>query len=283
MAALVASNLTRLENLENADSVLSFFKEIGFSNTQSEKIVKYRPQYLSASLDDSIKPKIKIFQDSGFSSDDIAKIISSNPLILQLNMNTRVIPSLSVLKGLLGTNDDVAKLLRKSGWFLIKDLETTMVLNIEFLKSCGIPMERILRMLYDHPRCFLLKPEIMRNTVDKAEEMGGNRSSKMFIYAIRVIASMSEEAWELKLQAFRNFGFSDRDILTIFKKAPPLFAGSMEKIKKTKEFLLATGKFSMSCIVNNPMSLACSVEKSITLILGAFKNIVGGDMTVKDK
>ncbi|KAI3465112.1 hypothetical protein Pfo_021775 [Paulownia fortunei] len=243
VASQVASYLTRLKNPEKADSILSFLKKSGFSNTY---------------LEDSIKPKIKIFRDLGFSSDDIAKIISSNPAILHLSANNNIIPSLSVLKGLLGSNYDVARLLRRSAWFVTTDLEKTMVPNVEFLKSCGIPMERILLLRYNNPRCLLIKPEIMRKSVDKVEEMGVNSSSKMFIYAVRIIASTSNETWELKFQAL---GFSECDILTMFRKAPLLFAGSMEKIKKIKEVLLATGKFNMSCIVNNPASLGCSIEK----------------------
>ncbi|KAI3465108.1 hypothetical protein Pfo_021771 [Paulownia fortunei] len=244
VVALAASNLTRLKSPEKLIQYCHFSKRVAF---------------LILILRIALNPKI--FQDLGFSSDDIAKIISSNPLILQLNVNTRVIPSLSVLKGLLGSKDDVAKLLRKFGWFLTKDLEKTMVPNIEFLKNCGIPMERILKLLYNYPRCLLIKPEIMRKSIDKAEQMGGDRSSNMFIYTIRIIVSMSNEAWELKLQAFQNFGFSKSDILTMFRKAPSRFSGSVEKIKKTKEVLHATGKFNLSCIVNNPMSLACSIEK----------------------
>ncbi|PIN22412.1 Mitochondrial transcription termination factor, mTERF [Handroanthus impetiginosus] len=261
VASRVASVLTELKDPENADSVLLFLRESGFSNTQLEKIVKYRPWYLKVSLGASIKPKIKIFQDLGFSSDDIAKIISSNPVILQLNPNTRVIPSLSVLKGFLGSNDDVAKLLRRSGWFLTTDLEKTMVPNFELLKSYGISMQRIIRILYSYPRYLLLKPESLRESAQKAQEMGFNWSSKMFIHAIRVVASMSSKTWEAKLQAFRNFGFSEGEIMTMFRKAPPLFGLSVEKIKKTKDVLLATGKYSLSCIINNPMSLGCSVEK----------------------
>ncbi|KAL0361725.1 UNVERIFIED_CONTAM: hypothetical protein Sradi_3857000 [Sesamum radiatum] len=103
----VASVLTRLKNPEESNSILSYLKESGFSNTQLEKIVKYRPRFLSARLDDSIKPKIKIFRDLGLSSDEIAKVISSNPAILHLSANNNIIPSLSLLKGLVGSNDAV--------------------------------------------------------------------------------------------------------------------------------------------------------------------------------
>ncbi|PIN22413.1 hypothetical protein CDL12_04873 [Handroanthus impetiginosus] len=201
-----------------------FSPQSGFSNTQLEKILKYRPRYLQVSLDASLKPKIKTFQDLGFSSNDIAKIISSNPVILDSNPNTRAVPAQSVLEGLLGSNDDVAKLLRKSARFLTTDLEKTVMPNIELLESYGISMERIVRFLITYPRFVLRKPESLRQSADKAQDMG------MFIHAVRVVASMSSKTWEAKLQAFRNFGFSEGEIMTMLRKAPTLFAGSVEKI-----------------------------------------------------
>ncbi|KAI3465124.1 hypothetical protein Pfo_021787 [Paulownia fortunei] len=260
-AKQVASVLTRLRNPEKSDSLLSFLKESGFSNTQLEKIVKYSPYFISASLEKSIKPKIKVFQDLGLPANDIANIMANNPSILYRSANNSLIPSLSVLRGLLGSDAEVAKLVRKSGWFLIKDLEKTMVPNIEFLKSCFVSMEQIIRCMNSFPRFLLHKPEIIRKSADKAEEMGVKRGSKMFIHAVRIIGSMSDESWELKLQAFQSLGFSEDDILRAFSKSPPAFAVSVKKMKKVKEVLVSSGKYNMACIVSHPSSLICSIEK----------------------
>ncbi|KAK4390197.1 hypothetical protein Sango_2083000 [Sesamum angolense] len=228
-AAQVASVLTRLKNTEKSDSVLSFLKESGFSGTQLEKIVKYKPEFLSANLEKVIKPKIKIFQDFGFSER-------------------------------LGSEVDLAKVLKSSGWILIRDLQKTLVPNVEFLKSCGIPFDQIVRLIPTFPRFFLLKPKLMRKSVEKADQMGVDRSSGMFIYAARVVSSMSDETWELKLKAFRDLGFAEDDILRAFRTAPMVFSVSTKKLKKITEVLLETGKYDMSCIMNTPTSLLYSVE-----------------------
>ncbi|KAL3845815.1 hypothetical protein ACJIZ3_003218 [Penstemon smallii] len=260
-ASKIASVLTQIKDPEKSDSILLFLKESGFSNTQLEKIVICRPRLLSASLENSIKPKIKIFQDLGFSAHDIALIVTRVPSILHRSANNSLIPALKKLTGLLGCNAEVARLLKHCGWFLTDDLEKTMVPNIEFLKSCGISMDSIFSFIYNYPRCILVKPEILRKCVEKAHEMGVNRDYKSYIYAIGIIASRSDEAWELKLQAFRNVGFSESDIKTLFRKAPIVFAVSGEKIKAIKEVLLATGKYDLSCIVTSPKSLTVSIEK----------------------
>ncbi|KAL3838263.1 hypothetical protein ACJIZ3_022854 [Penstemon smallii] len=252
-----------LKSPEKSDSLLSFLKETGFSTSQSEKILKYRPRFQSASLENSIMPKIKIFQDLGFPADEIAKLISTYPTILHSSANNRVIPSLSILKGILGSDEGVGKLLRTSGSFLTKDLGKTLIPNVKFLENCGIQMDQIIKVIYSYPRFLVHKPEIIRKCVVKADEMGVNRSSRMFIYAVRVVSSMNEESWELKLQTFRDMGFSEYDILRVFRTSPVVFGVSEKKLKKVKEVLLATGKYDMPCIVNHPLSLCCSVENRL--------------------
>ncbi|KAL7154765.1 hypothetical protein ABFS83_03G024500 [Erythranthe nasuta] len=260
VASLASSHLIRLKNPEKADSVLSYFKEIGFSKPQLEKIVRYMPRILSANVEKIIKPKVKVFRDLGFSSDICAKIITGHLPIIHSSLKNSIVPALNLLKELLGSNDEVARLLKTCAWFLTTDLEKNMMPNVEFLKTCGVPMEHILILFRYSPRCMLNKPEIMRKSVRKTEEIGFNRSSKMFVYALRIISCISDEVWELKLRGFRDLGFSDTEILSMFRKAPTLFTKSMETTKAIKQILLETGKFDMSAIVNNPMCLTCSIE-----------------------
>ncbi|KAL6320694.1 hypothetical protein AAG906_008694 [Vitis piasezkii] len=75
-ALTAASVITYSKKPEKSDSILAFLKESGFSQTHLEKTVKRVPRVLSANLDKTIKPKIKIFQDLGCTPTDIAYIIS---------------------------------------------------------------------------------------------------------------------------------------------------------------------------------------------------------------
>ncbi|XP_051139373.1 uncharacterized protein LOC127257105 isoform X3 [Andrographis paniculata] len=218
----------RVKDTEKCNSMLSYLQQRGFSNTQMEKIVKVDPALLLARLDYNIEPKITFFQDMGFSSKDITEIISANPCILRINLNRRIIPLLSILKGLLGNNKAVAMFMSKSGWFVGCDLKTTMLPNIQILKSFGIPMDCIIKFLCTYPRCFLLKSEIFRKSVEKAEEMGVNRNSGMFILAVRCLAQISSNVLELKLQGLRNCGIAESDILVLFQKAPYVIIMSVD-------------------------------------------------------
>ncbi|XP_051139413.1 uncharacterized protein LOC127257130 isoform X2 [Andrographis paniculata] len=241
--------------------MLSYLQQRGFSNTQMEKMVKVWPELLLARFDNSIEPKIKVFQYMGFSSKDITVMISANPSILKINLNSRIIPLLSLLKGSFGNNEAVAKFMSRMGGCVSSDLKRTMLPNIELLKCYGVPMERIIKLMYTFPRCMMLNLKIFKKAVEKAEEMGADRKSQMFIYTVQSVSQMSGKTMELKLQAFRNFGFSESDILATVQKAPSLFSSSVDRLKRTIEFLLATGKYDMSCIGKYPTALSYSLEQ----------------------
>ncbi|XP_047978916.1 uncharacterized protein LOC125220823 [Salvia hispanica] len=178
-------------------------------------------------------------------------------------MSTKIIPSLSILKGLLGSNDDVARLLKKCSWFVTADLEKTLMPNVETLKSCGIPMERVLHFLHTHPRGFLVRSDIVRKSVGKAVTFGVPHTSLAFIRAVIVFNHTSEGMWEAKLQTLRRLGFGDHDIRTIFRKQAQVFSASGKKMREVIEFLLATGKYDTSSIVASPSALVCSIEKRL--------------------
>lgn len=237
--------------------------------------MKSWPDLLSTNLENIIKPKIKIFQEFGFSDEDIAEIISKDPSVLHSSASNRVIPSLSVLKGLLGTTAQVAKCAKFCGWYLKTDLRKSLVPNINLLKNCGVATEKIIWLMFYAPRFLLQKPENMEKFIAEADQLGADRSSKGFIHCVRVISSMSKETWELKWKTFHDLGFSEENILRRFREEPLLFCISVEKIKKLKEVLLATGKYDLSCIVKNPSSLTRSIEMRYKPRLQVLEVLVG--------
>ncbi|EEF48484.1 uncharacterized protein LOC8263052 [Ricinus communis] len=263
-ASNVLSSTTKyVKKPQNADLVLSFLTESGFSKIHIENVVQKVPQVLSSKFETSIKPKIKIFQDLGFESIDIADIVSADPWVLTRSADNRLGPSLLVLKNVLGTNAGVVTLLKLSGWFLKHDLERVMMPNIDYLKSCGISSSQIVKYVYNFPRFFLMKPESIKGFVKRVDEMGFDRKSKMFLPAIRTMSSMTVENWELKLKLLRDLGLSEENILSVFKRVPQAFAISERKIKDVTKLLLNVGNLDISYIVRHPDLLICSVNQRL--------------------
>ncbi|KAK4859644.1 hypothetical protein QYF36_009153 [Acer negundo] len=272
-AASKASSIrSHLKEPQNSDSVLSFLKQIGFSNTHLENLIQKAPTVLFADLDNTIKPKIKIFQDLGFSSTDIADLISTIPWIFKRSADG-LEQSTLVLRSILGSNADVSKLLKASAWFLKSDLEKTMMPNIEFTKSCGITISQIVQHMFTFPRLFLHQPESMKDFVRRVDELGVDRTSKRFLPAIRTISSMTKENWERKLRLFGSLGFSEDDTLSVFRRMPPALAVSARKIKEVIEVLHRRANVDTSFIVNHPSVLLSSVENSLKPRLEIFNQL----------
>ncbi|KAG6400256.1 hypothetical protein SASPL_137081 [Salvia splendens] len=262
LASLASSRLPKYRDPQRADLVLSFLKENSFTINQLQKLVIHNPRVLGFTIE-GIKSRLKVFHELGLSSEEIAKMISSYKAILYSSMANKIIPNLSTLKGLLGSNDGVARLLKRCSWVLLADLEKTLMPNVEILKRCSVPMERILHFLYILPRIFLVKSDTMMKSVEKAIEIGIPHTTLAFIQAVGIFNHTSERMWEVKLQILRDLGFSDEGIVTMFRKQPQVFTASGHKLKNKIEFLLATGKFSASSIVACPVALGYNIEKRL--------------------
>ncbi|OWM79940.1 hypothetical protein CDL15_Pgr006244 [Punica granatum] len=261
-ALKVSSYRSRLKDPEKADAIINFLKDVGFTTTHFE-LALYRAPCLLFSIVDNIRPKIKILQDAGFSPSDIVEITSSDPWILTRSADNRLFPSVVALKNVLGSVADASKLLKLCGWFLRSDLEKTLLPNVEMMKSCGVPSQQITRYLLVFPRMFLNKPEKLKGFIAQVDEMGVERGSLVFLLAIRAIGSMSPESWELKLGVFRSLGFSDEDILSIFRKVPLTFTISEKKIREVSRILFETGEANTALLVSRPELLMLSTERRL--------------------
>ncbi|GFY85822.1 hypothetical protein Acr_04g0005600 [Actinidia rufa] len=99
--------------------------------------------------------------------------------------------------------------------------------------------------------------------IGRFNELGMDRRSKGFLNAIRTISSMTVENWGLKLELFRSLGFSEDDIVSVFRKVPRAFYVSERKIKESTHDLCGFGKSDISLIANHPELLYLSVENRL--------------------
>ncbi|GLT37221.1 hypothetical protein SLA2020_115530 [Shorea laevis] len=174
VALKASSSIPVLKNPENSDPILSFLKDRGFSKSHIEEILKKKPKILCSSLDNTIKPKLGILHDLGLSQDEIAYIVA----------------------------------LKVSAWFLnLDNLEKNMIPNIEFLRGCGISSLELINSAYSFPRVLFNKPERIREFFNRVDELRVTRESKMYLYAIRMLSSMSMVNLENKLKLFRSLDF----------------------------------------------------------------------------
>ncbi|KAL2893870.1 ESX secretion system protein EccC [Bienertia sinuspersici] len=90
----------------------------------------------------------------------------------------------------------------------------------------------------------------MRDCIWRADEMGLNRDSNMYIHGVRVLSSMNLKNWDKKLKAVQKFGFSEDDILSVFRKTPHVLAIS-EELLEVSELLLSSEGVDASYLVQH--------------------------------
>ncbi|KAG1342428.1 putative transcription termination factor MTERF4, chloroplastic-like [Cocos nucifera] len=78
--AVEASKYLAHLNSPKPISVVGFIKQFGFGDEHIRRIVSLNPRILCASVDNNLKPRIKVLQDLGFSDAEIIQLVSSNPV-----------------------------------------------------------------------------------------------------------------------------------------------------------------------------------------------------------
>ncbi|XP_047323005.1 transcription termination factor MTERF9, chloroplastic-like [Impatiens glandulifera] len=256
------SSICRSIDPEKCDSVISIFKNNGFSQTDLERIVVRRPNIISASPDKTVEPKIKLFLDSGFSPAETADLIVMDPGILNRSTD-HLYTTIVKLKEILGQVGKVYKFL-KVGRFPSAPLEKNVIPNINLLKSFGVKTEQILRYMSKYPRNFVVRTEKMMEHVKKAEvQLGFNKGCNMLLPAIRILGSMSKVKWESKLKVFRGLGFREDEIGQMIRRMPQVVGVSEAKMKEITQFLVSSGETDLSIIAQYPILLMFSLEKRL--------------------
>ncbi|XP_071740951.1 transcription termination factor MTERF8, chloroplastic-like [Rutidosis leptorrhynchoides] len=251
-------------NLKTRDYVKSVFESYGFSDTLLGKCEKFAPKFSSSKeFQQTVQPKFDIFRNMGLSTAQIAIVFSAYPRILIRVPVHYIERSVAVLKKVLGDKLYDARILKNIGWLLNSDYDKTLVPNVEYLRSCQIEESQIMQLFYHYPRFLLHKAENFKEFVRRVDELGVDRGSKLFVYAVRTVGSMSLESWEQKLDVFRGLGFSEVDIVLTFRKFPNVFALSDRKIKETAEFLVSSGRYDRSFICRYPYVLIFSLDRRI--------------------
>uniref|UniRef100_A0A803NF38 Uncharacterized protein n=1 Tax=Chenopodium quinoa TaxID=63459 RepID=A0A803NF38_CHEQI len=91
----------------------------------------------------------------------------------------------------------------------------------------------------------------MRDCMRRVDELGLGRNSKMYIHGVRAVSSMTLEKWASKVKLFETLGFSEADILSMFRRTPQVLTVSERKILEVSKLLLSSGSVDVSYLVQH--------------------------------
>ncbi|XP_031260285.1 uncharacterized protein LOC116118434 [Pistacia vera] len=257
------SKRIKLQSAEQPDSVLKVLRNWGFTTAHITKVVRYHPRLLLAKPERSILPKFEFFKSLGITDAELASVCSSTPAILSRSLENLLIPNYKFLKSLLLSDANVIKSFRNKTWFFQQDLTKNVSPKLAVLKELGMPTPFIALILTCYAPIVLQKREKFDKNVKKVIEMGFDPQKCGFIHAMKVFASMTESTLEQKFDLFRRWGWSDEDIMLVFRKYPICMNASEIKIMNVMDFLVNNMGWQSTDIALSPDVFLMSLEKRV--------------------
>ncbi|XVF62619.1 hypothetical protein PTKIN_Ptkin09bG0022800 [Pterospermum kingtungense] len=261
--ALKASKSFNFETPDKPDSVIAFFRNHGFSNTQITTLLKRRPRTLVSNVDKVILPKVDFFYSTGFSRSDLTTVLSKRPHILATSLQNQIIPSFNILRDLLLSDENVIKAIKRYPRIFSYDFNAYMLPNIKILGNCGVPEDIIVKALQWQPKTFFKSPVRLKEIVEELKEMGFNPEKVSYVLAVHILGSMSKSTLGKKISTYKMYGLSEEEVLETFRVYPQMMTTSEDKIIAVMDFLVNKMGLQPSLITKRPRLITQSLEKRI--------------------
>ncbi|KAG6601087.1 Transcription termination factor MTERF9, chloroplastic, partial [Cucurbita argyrosperma subsp. argyrosperma] len=243
------------------EAVLGFLKSYGFENSQIAKLIAKQPSILQSRVYNNLKPKFEFLEDIGFVGPLLPKVILLDPSILQRGLDSHLKPSFCFIKEMLGSDEQANVAILRSSWLLTSNLKGVMQSNVNVLLGEGVPSRNISKLIGQQPRTIMHKVDRVVCAVKKIKELGIEPQTCMFVRALRVVMSMNDTTWKKKINVLKSLGWSEKEILTAFKKDPYCLACSEEKMRAVADFCLNTAKLDPETVISNPKFFMYGLDK----------------------
>jgi len=224
------------------------------------RVVVMDPFFLCADVEQTLARRVADLHDLGLSRDQIARLV---PLVPNSFRNRFLRSNLEFWLAEIGSFDKLLKVLRSCSGLLSMDLDKVARPNVAFLRQCGQDISEIAGTNLYVSRIFTMKPELLKETVQRVEELGVERSARMFRRAIAVVAFIDKEVIARRILLLHNVGFSKDDVLAIVRKQPLVLGTSEQKIQGNMDFLMKDVGLEVSYIARRPVLLMYSVERRL--------------------
>ncbi|XP_021766745.1 transcription termination factor MTEF1, chloroplastic-like [Chenopodium quinoa] len=250
--------------VENANSVITFFKQIGLEQSHIRNAVISQPQILLCNVDKNLIPKTQVLRNLGFSVSDFSELLRLNPSIYFMGLHSNIVPAIQALREIMGCERLVIRFLKKKCRWRPSSVPNLLVPNINLLRSYGISIESIRKFLVRSPSPFFRRIEVLENAVIKVEEkLGISRLSPQFFSGVYLLTCNSEKTIESRQKVFRSFGWTESDVATLSSSIPSLLALSEATIKKKLDFFMNKLGYEPSFLSKRWNLLSYSLEKRI--------------------
>ncbi|KAK9691609.1 hypothetical protein RND81_09G207600 [Saponaria officinalis] len=265
-SAISASKRVQLEekNKPKYDSVVCFLKSNEFNHTHIVKLVEKQPSVLSCRISANLEPKFKFLTQNGVPGSIVPQLLVSVPNIVFRSVDTQLKPVMELIREYVCCDDKFLVAVVRGSWIFNCDVNNTLRPNVEFLIQQGLPKNRVGDLFVTQPRClYWMDVERMVSAVNMVKSIGIMPSDPVFIYALRVVLTLSVSSWKRKVGVFESMGWSYDEVISTFVRNPLVLSLSEKKLRSVMDFLVNTVKIDRKIVIGYPKLLAYSLEKRI--------------------
>lgn len=263
------------------DRVLSLLQTFGFPLPSISKIVSTDPRILQFYPEKVIKPKLDFLLSRSLSQIEVVEIVTKNPFVITRSLENQLIPSFNLLISVTGSYSNAVAVIKDKPFVLTYSISKCFSPNMELLHTIGVPHSQILKLLTCYAQVLGEPHYKFRNVALKLKDMGFDLASSYFINAVKALTFINDSAWDSRCELFKSFGFSDYEILSLFKKLPSIMCFSEKKITERMEFFLYKLQWPLSRLITNPAVIAYSLEKRTIPRCSVLQVLVLRDSTSK--
>ncbi|GAU11144.1 hypothetical protein TSUD_197680 [Trifolium subterraneum] len=256
--ALKASTRLRFNTPKKPDSVIAFFKTHGFSNEQIQSIIHRAPGLLTFDPIKTILPKFQFLSSKGASSSDIVDTITRSPHFLCTSLQKQIIPSFELVRSFCPSDQKALTSIIACPSII---RHGHMKLNVNFLLDFGVTPASIYCLLTTRPS--IICSNDFKKLVEEIKELGFDPSKYNFCVALLAKRAITKSQWDAKVDAFKNWGFSEDQIFNAFKKQPRFMLRSPDKLNAVMHFWIKQLGWDPFLLLAAPDLFGFSLEKRL--------------------
>ncbi|XP_061341138.1 uncharacterized protein LOC133287525 [Gastrolobium bilobum] len=254
-SALKVSKHVHFKTSQKPDSVLTLFRNYGFSDSDIHNIVKREPWLLSCNTNKRVLPKFQFLLSRDASTSDIVRIVTGNPRFLKLSFENRIIPAYSLVNRFLQSDKRAIASIICCPSLLSG---TCLVPNVKLLVDNGVAHSNLYRILRVNP--YVISSTDLGKMVQELRNLGFDPSKSYFGVALLAKISVGKSQWNEKIDTFKRWGWSEETILEAFRRQPNCMLTSNDKINRVMQFWVNQLGWSSSYLVKGPGIFGYSLE-----------------------
>lgn len=249
---------------QTAQQAVQVFRDSGFTRDQVRKIIIRSPTAICLRADRQLKPKLELMQTQfGLTGEHLGDVVCQSPRSLSCSLEKTLSPTAQYLQSLFASKARLTMAVKRAPWLPQCNVERQLKPKVDLLQHYGFEGELLVLLLLRSPRILSRSTDSLKLKIDSVRDMGISQSSKRFSVALNALTNSGPEILKKKLNHLASFGLLEDEIKELLRKYPNLLNVSIDKMQKTRDFLIHTAGLPKNFMLTYPALFTYSLESRI--------------------